>query len=179
MGLTLSKKIRLFIEGYSGDVLSAMQNAGFEGHKNYLIQKGEDLLAQPHIQEAIREHSRYIASSQKVVADKIERQAFLTQVMRNELPHTMSVDPKSGVTKEPEDVPLATRLKALELLGKSEGDFVDRVDMNHTVSISELIQESYKVSTDDINTIEAQYMRLKEQKEQAEQEDSPALGDLI
>ena len=49
------------------------------------------------------------------VATKEDRQAFFTHVMYNE------------------DVPWRERIRSAELLGKSEGDFVERVDLDARV----------------------------------------------
>ena len=82
------------------------------------------------------------------------------------------------------------RLKASELLAKAEGDFIERVDFTGKVTISDVIQSSYKIEDKTIEAIEAEYMVLREQKrkqkEEAEQleydEDDneiTSLGDLI
>ena len=168
--VTLTKKHRLFVEAYSGDVISAMLAGGFEGVPQYLKEKGEELLENPLIQEAIKERSRYMAKTFKNIADREERQALLTSWMRNEDPYRKEEKDANGAPIPPGNLPESMRLKALELLGKSEGDFVDRIEHSGNLSFSELVTQSYKVE-ESIEAIEAEYNLVKEQ--QAKQLEAP------
>lgn len=161
--VTLNKRHRLFVESYDGEVINAMLAAGYNGAPAYLKQQGEELLENPLIQEAIRERSRYMAKTFKVIADREERQALLTSFMRNEDPHRKEEKDANGAPIPVGNLPDSVRLKALELLGKSEGDFVDNVHHTGTVAFSELVTQSYKVE-ESIEDIEAEYRVLQEQK---------------
>jgi hypothetical protein len=59
------------------------------------------------------------------------------------------------------------RLKASEDLAKSEGLFIDKVDMTTTLTLSDEIMKSYKSNAieDDlsVDAIEAEYWRAKEE----------------
>lgn len=160
----LTKKHRLFVEAYSGDVISAMLAAGFTGAPNYLKFEGERLLSNPVIVEAIKERSRYMAKTFQVIADRDERMAFLTNVMRNEDPHYKEERDINGVPIPQGNIAMQNRLKAVELLGKAHGDFVENINMNANLSITDLVMQSYKVE-ESIEDIEAEYYRVQEAQE--------------
>jgi len=164
MALTsLTKKHRLFVEAYYGDEIAAMLAAGFEGAPNYLKSKAEELLADPIIMEAIKERSRYRAKTFRVIADREERQALLTSWMRNEDPHRKEERDANGVPIPEGNLPESMRVKALELLGKSEGDFVENINHTGNISLTDLVMQSYKDDAS-IEDIEAEYYRVKEAK---------------
>lgn len=158
--IKINKKHRLFIEAYDGDVVEALRIAGFEGADSYLKSMGNKLLKDSNIVDAIRQRSLYLVSTAKVIATREERQAFWTSIMRNDDPHARPELTSTGVAKIPENIPLGVRLKASELLGKSETDFVERLDINHNLSISDVIKEAYNISNENIDAIEVEYERL-------------------
>lgn len=180
----LTKKHRLFVEAYDGDVINAMLAAGFSGVPDYLKNQGEQLLNNPLIAEAIKERSRYIAKTFKVIADREERQALWTAVMRNEDPHHKEERDANGVPIPEGNIPLTTRLKAAELLGKSEGDFIDNVHHTGSISFADLVSKSYQVE-ESIEDIEAEYNVIQEKKKakelpEPEAEIKPSvLGDFL
>lgn len=163
----LNHKHRLFVEAFLGDPLQAMRIAGFEGSDTILEKQGNDLLKQPLIVEAIRQRSLYQNSTAKIIATREERQAFWTSLMRNDDPHHKPEINDKGVTKPIENLPLPIRIKASELLGKSETDFVERIDMTNTLTITDLVQDSYSIKFDDLNAIEAQYEHARQIKNKA------------
>lgn len=161
----LSKKHRVFVEAFDGDVIYAMRVAGFTGTDTYLTQKGKELLAMPLIQKAIEDRKKYLSDLKAAIATREERQLLWTQIMKNEDPYRKEELDDNGVPVPEGNIPLPIRLKASELLGKSEADFVDKVDINHNVTLSDIILKSY--STDDgrsIEDIEAEYYALEESK---------------
>lgn len=175
----LNRKVRLFVEAYVGDIPTAMLAAGFEGHPTYLKQKGEEFLANPVIQEAIKERSRYMAKTLNVIADRDERLAFLTNVMRNHDPDYIEEKDANGLPIKQGNIPLQNRLKAVELLGKAHGDFVENVNLNANVAITDLVMASYKVK-ESIEDIEAEYYRAKEAEAlPAPTAPTPSLGDFL
>ena len=103
MGLT--KKQQKFIQAYSGNAADAARAAGYSSRTAKAI--GFELLTKPDIKEAIQERERERTDS--MIATREERQTFWTSVLR---------DPETE---------LRDRLRASELLGKSEGDFLERV----------------------------------------------------
>lgn len=104
----LSVKQRRFIEAYDGNATAAAIAAGYspktarlQGHKN---------ITKDNILEAIQ--SRENKRMKSTILTREERQAFWSDIIRNE-------DEKNIMAK----------LKASELLAKSEGDFLDRHEL--------------------------------------------------
>lgn len=156
--------MKLFIEAYEGNTIEAMQIAGYEGTPQQLENRGSELLQLPAIQDAIKERSKYIASTIRTIAAREERQAVWTSIMRNEDPHYKPQYNKEGQIIPEDNIPIATRLKAAELLGKSEGDFIDRVDIRASVSITDVISEAYSIPQEKLDAIEAEYVRHRQLK---------------
>jgi len=102
----MTAKQRAFVDAYAGNATEAAIKAGYSKRSAYSI--GQENLKKPEIAQAIREReSRRIKPS---IATREKRQQFWTRIMDDD-----SVEWKD-------------RLKASELLGKSEGDFTDRVE---------------------------------------------------
>lgn len=104
----LSVKQRRFVEAYDGNATAAAIAAGYspktarlQGHKN---------ITKDNILEAIQ--SRENKRMESTILTREERQAFWSDIIRNE-------DEKNIMAK----------LKASELLAKSEGDFLDRHEL--------------------------------------------------
>lgn len=104
----LSVKQRRFIEAYDGNATAAAIAAGYspktarlQGHKN---------ITKDNILEAIQ--SRENKRMKSTILTREERQAFWSDIIRSE-------DEKNIMAK----------LKASELLAKSEGDFLDRHEL--------------------------------------------------
>jgi hypothetical protein len=97
--------------------------------------------------------------------------------MKNEDPYRKEELDPNGVPIPEGNIPIPIRLKASELLGKSEADFVDKVDVTQTLTLSDIILKSYdKESTKSIEDIEAEYYKMQEDKELPAPEN---LDDLI
>ena len=101
----LTKKQQKFIQAYSGNASEAARMAGYSSRTAKAI--GFELLTKPDIADAIREREK--ERTDAMIATREERQTFWTSVLR---------DPETE---------LRDRLRASELLGKSEGDFLERV----------------------------------------------------
>ena len=104
-----------FVEAYDGNATAAARLAGYSAHSAEVT--GAKLLRNPKVAAAIRE--RQGRESQERIASRQQRQVFWTEVMTN----------AKGDMKD--------RLKASELLGKSEGDFLDKV--HHTGALETVI----------------------------------------
>jgi len=183
---SLNKRHRLFVEAYAGDVLEAMKIAGWSGHEEHLTRKGNELLRQPLILDAIKHRTKYVAKTKKAIASKEDRQEWWSKLMFNKDPNAS----KGGFDKHgnplPEDyvpeVPMSARLKASELLGKSEGDFVDRIDIDANVSLTEIVMQSYKKDEEDdmsLEEIEAEYYRVRDDNEGGEESEDESLPDEL
>lgn len=155
----LTKQQHLFVEAFDGDPQKAALLAGYPGDSHRLKQTGEKLLANPAIIEAIRERSRYETQTKRLIADRQERQQFWTQIMRNEDPHAKPELDNNGVTKPPGNIPLTTRLKASEYLGKSEADFLERIEHTGNLTVTDVISQAYEIPEEDIRYLEEQRTR--------------------
>lgn len=102
--MALNARQRAFVEAYCGNATEAALQAGYSPKTAYSI--GERLLKKVEIQEALKEREKERLSS--LIATREERQRFWTSMMRDE------------------DRKEVDRLKASELLAKSEGDFLER-----------------------------------------------------
>lgn len=114
MGLTA--KQQAFVEAYDGNATQAALKAGYSPRTAAFI--GAENLKKPQIKEAIAERNAPASSAR--IATREERQSFWTHVMR---------DP---------DEDMRNRLKAAELLGKSECDFAERVEVSGEMDIGVL-----------------------------------------
>ena len=106
--MALNARQRAFVEAYCGNATEAAITAGYS--KKTAASIGERLLRNVEIKEALKEREKERLSS--LIATREERQRFWTSMMRDE------------------DRKEADRLKASELLAKSEGDFLDRAELS-------------------------------------------------
>lgn len=113
-----TKQLR-FIAFYAGNAADAARRAGYQGTDDSLSTCGRKLLADPRIAEAIR--ARQEAEDAPHIASRQERQAFWTRTMKNV------------------QAALSDRLRASELLGKSEGDFIERHRHEGTLTLEQLV----------------------------------------
>ena len=109
--MALTMKMQAFVEAYCGNATEAALKAGYSPRTAAFI--GAENLKKPQIKEAIAEREKI--SSESRIADRQERQSFWTHVMR---------DP---------DEDMRNRLRAAELLGRSECDFVEKVELKGTL----------------------------------------------
>ncbi len=159
---TLNPKQRLFIEAYAGDEIKAMRLAGYNGTDSYLKQQAEKLLKEPLILEAIHHRDFFMDKAKKLKMDREDLQSFWTDIIKNNDPYLVEeFDPVTNVPKPKENLPIQARLKASEMLGKSDGMFVDKIDLSGNVTITDLVQQSLK-STRSIEDIEAEYNLIKD-----------------
>jgi phage terminase small subunit len=114
----LNAKRAAFVREYLKD-LNATQaaiRAGYSAKTAYSI--GGRLLKEVEVAQAISKKQTHLDG--KAIATRVERQQFWTRVLL-------------GME---EDAKMADRLKASELLGKSEADFTDKLEHSGTMSIA-------------------------------------------
>jgi phage terminase small subunit len=102
----LTVKQKRFIDFYTGNAAEAARLAGYSGNDDTLKQVGAENLTKPYIVKAIQEREKQ--RNQADIANREERQRFWTDGMRDE------------------KAKMSDRAKHSELLGRSEGDFLDR-----------------------------------------------------
>ena len=103
MSKPLTEKQLKFIAAFNGNAMEAAEIAGYSNP----MQAGGRLMKHADICRSIKE--RQIQEAQPLIASRQDRQKFWTETMYDE------------------DLEFPHRLKASELLGKSEGDFLDRM----------------------------------------------------
>jgi len=101
----LTPKQQRFVDFYDGNATQAAEKAGYKHPR----QVGSENLSKPYIQAALK--VRETERNKKTIADREERQEFWTTTFRDD------------------EVALRDRLRASELLGKSEADFIERLNV--------------------------------------------------
>jgi len=123
----MTPKQKRFIEAYTGNATKAAIAAGYSEKTAYRI--GAELLQKTSVKGAIQQREEQRLS--EVIASREERQTFWSAIMRDSEEKT------------------ADRLKASELLAKSCGDFLERIDAHVTKSEPPIIQVVFTDEIDD------------------------------
>lgn len=132
----LSVRMQAFVDAYTGPAEGvgwrACEMAGYSGGRNTLEVQASRLLKNARVVQAIREATAEVRS--QVVADRAERQRLYTEFLRGEVEEEVVVvvaegDFCSRAEKVKKRVDGRTRLKAAELLGKVQGDFIERIEV--------------------------------------------------
>jgi phage terminase small subunit len=97
-----------FIAAYDGNGTKAAKIAGYTGNDKTLSVTASHLLANARIVAAIQSRSPQARNEKKSIATREDRQAFWSSTMNDVAVH------------------MPDRLRASELLGKSEIDFVEK-----------------------------------------------------
>jgi phage terminase small subunit len=103
-------KQQKFIEAYAGNGVQAAREAGYKGTYATLDTVARANLENPRIAEAIRKRSE--KKLRPLIASREDRQRFWSRKMNSA------------------EASLSDRLRASELLGKSEGDFIERREIS-------------------------------------------------
>lgn len=113
----LTPKQQRFVDAYmgeaAGNATEAARKAGYSGSENVLGVAGARLLRNDKISKMISDLSK----DDPLIATREDRQRFWTDVMEDE-------------TQDMKD-----RLRASEILGKSQTDFIERSDSTHDIEI--------------------------------------------
>lgn len=127
----LTEHQRKFCEAYSANGGNALDAARQAGYKNPQV-RGYLLIANKRVKAALEELRKETTSA--AIATREERQSFWTAVMRGTHKEKVIVE---GVEHE---IPpkMTDRLKASELLGKSQADFLDRTELTGAVELKEI-----------------------------------------
>ncbi|RKX62180.1 MAG: terminase small subunit [Thermodesulfobacteriota bacterium] len=124
----LTPKQQRFVDFYDGNGEKAARKAGYKGSAAQLRVMASQNLTKPNIQEAIRKREQ--KRNGEDIATREKRQAFWTRVFQGE--EVQDVVIGKGEDRKIVKVPpkMADRLKASELLGRSEADFIDRHELS-------------------------------------------------
>ncbi len=109
----LTLRQRAFVQAYTGNAAEAARQAGYSERTCRAI--GQRLLTQVDIKQALREREQERLNP--LIASREQRQEFWTQTMWDE------------------NQEMQHRLKAAELLGRSEGDFMERLQVDSTIEV--------------------------------------------
>lgn len=120
MPVRLSYKQKRFIDFYKGNATEAALEAGYSSKTAYSI--GQENLKKPEIIKEIQ--IRNLRESVSKIANRQQRQEFWSKVMNDV------------------EVDLSVRLRASELLGKSEADFTEKIIGSFNVGLAERIKEA-------------------------------------
>jgi phage terminase small subunit len=122
--VALTAKQQKFVDAFTGNATDAARKAGYAGNDATLAQVGYENLRKPEVREAIRARSK--TELQALVASRIERQEFWTRLMLSESASN------------------ADRLRASELLGRSEADFTEKVLVTGKLTLEQLVESAAK-----------------------------------
>jgi len=180
----LSKMQRLFVDAFVGCPIEACRIAGYSGNDAALRRRGEELLQNPLVIEAMRERQKYMIKSQAAVADRDEIFSFWTDIMKNKDAHAFEEKDSYGVPKPKENIAIQHRLKASEMLAKGQGLFVDKLEIDGKVTVSEIVRQSFLTPDDELEAIEAEYERIHSERlsypsEPLSDEPESSLSDFI
>lgn len=120
----LTTRQQKFVAAYDGNATKAAKLAGYTGSQNVLGRTGFSLLRHPIIRAAIdrREEGAF-------------RSLILTREERQQLWSSMACD---------ETLDSGARLRASELLGKSQGDFIERLEVKGELTLLDLVLAARK-----------------------------------
>jgi phage terminase small subunit len=113
----LSVQMRLFVAAYEGNATRAAIAAGYSPRT--ARQRGSALMQDPRIIDAISRRGAASADPDGLISG-IVRSKIATREERQEF---------WTVTMNDERLPMKDRLRASDLLGRSQGDFLDRVEV--------------------------------------------------
>lgn len=120
----LTSKQRAFVECFEGNATEAAKKAGYEGSDKTLAQIGYENMRKPDIREEIEKRTAVVL--EPLIAGREQRQEFWTKVM------------------EDLEMPMRDRLRASELLAKSEGDFLPKEETNEESDLLSIIKRMHE-----------------------------------
>lgn len=113
--MALTARARKFAEVFAGNGTEAARAAGYSGNDYSLATTAGRLLRNVEVRKLIAEREK--REVRPLVANRQARQAFWTKAMQDE------------------DGNMFCRLKASELLGRSEADFTDKLEASGSVEV--------------------------------------------
>ena len=114
----LTTKQKKFVQCYMGNATEAAKKAGYS--EKTANEQGARLLANVSIKKAIEQREQ--KQTNKLIATREQRQEFWTKIMYSE------------------EAEMKDRLKSSELLGKSQADFTDKLEVETNGDLAELLK---------------------------------------
>ena len=118
-----------FIQLYDGNGTDTARKAGYTGSDNALGKTAYDLLRLPKILKAIAKRTDNVKDRNgqaKKIATREDRQNFWTETMTGK------------------ETDMKDRLKASELLGRSQADFTEKVQVSGQQDLNVIVDEARK-----------------------------------
>lgn len=143
MDKKLSAYQQQFVNSYSGNLLQTMRAIGYDGSDDDLHAKGSRLLNNPEVQEALRSRYTYKVKQDKNIANTDEMLSWWSALVKNEDPHDDSGRP----------IAMRDRLKASEYIGRANILFGDKQQIEHNVTITNLVESAYQVTDAEVEDI--------------------------
>lgn len=116
----LTPRQRMFVEAYKGNATEAAKAAGYS--EKTAKPQGSRLLTNVAVREAIKRREDKAAG--KFIKTRTQLQEFWSEALENE------------------SLRMPDRLKASELLGKSRGEFTQKVELKGELTLEALVRES-------------------------------------
>lgn len=120
--LRLNTREQQFVHVYDGNGADSAEKAGYAGSRHVRAVQASRMLRKPEIRRAIA--LRTEADVERFILNREERQELWTRLA---LDDTLDA---------------ADRLKALELLGKSQADFTEKLEVKGELTLATLVLES-------------------------------------
>jgi len=158
----MTAREKLFVKAFAGDTVFALRTAGYDGKEEYLIEVGKNLLARADIRMAIVENLNKAEKKETAILSKIERMELLSALARNADPYVKLVKNEFGIEDLPPPPSISERLKAIDMLNKIDGEYTKNINVKHEYSLSEMVLQSYQDDTLPIDTIEAEYLKVRD-----------------
>lgn len=140
----LTHKQKRFVDAYDGNASKAAEIAGYKTPG----QAGHELLKKPEIKANIANREERSNRRRGHIATRQERQMFWTRVLLGEEKDIRTTTDSEGKKITKETSPKMTdRLKASELLGRSEVDFIEKKELTGdggkalTIEVKTLIEK--------------------------------------
>ena len=129
----LTPKQRIFVEVYCGNATDAARQAGYKNPRS----QGHENLTKPDIRAAL--DLRDAEGREKRILTREERQRFWSDVVVGKISETPTTDNEGNDVCKP--ATLRDRLRASELLGKSQADFIERVKHSGEFTIGQIVAD--------------------------------------
>jgi phage terminase small subunit len=128
----LTEKQRRFVEAYTGEAhgnaTESARLAGYAGNDVTLGQVGAENLKKPQIAAAIQAALEPIRKA--AIMTRERRQELLSKFAEGDDPTALADDPEAPF------IPVKDRIKAIEVLGKMQGDFVEKREVTVTNGVT-------------------------------------------
>ena len=127
----LTKMEKEFVTSFTGDVVGTMKGMGKNGSDAQLHTRGREILRRPQVKEAMIGRMDYLKEKHESMMTSEEMLLWYSDLIRG-FDNYGQAPPKIG-----------DRLKASEMLGRANAIFVDKKEIEHKQSLTDIIEASY------------------------------------